>query len=199
MAKQIDAYPLAWPEGWPRAETRSTNWQFKTTFDKARKRLFQELQRMYATDIILSTNLQLRRDGMPYAGGFTKLADPGVAVYFKRADKEMVLACDKFLNIQDNLNAIALTINALRGIDRWGATDMMERAFRGFMALPQRASTPWREVLGYYGGVYEEARREYRRVVARAHPDNGGTVEAFQQVQQAWEAAQDELIPKVPA
>lgn len=193
MAHNIDSYPLAWPDGWPRAETRTTNWQFKTTFDKARKRLFQELQRMYASDVILSTNLQLRRDGMPYASGFTKLADPGVAVYFKRDGKPMVLACDKFLNIQDNLNAIALTINALRGIDRWGATDMMERAFSGFLALPEKASTPWREVLGYYGHDYNEARTCYHKVVKNAHPDFGGTPKQFQRVQEAWDDARKEL------
>ena len=46
------------------------------------------------------------------------------------------------------MQAIAKTIEALRGINRWGTGDMMEAAFKGFSALPAPdTNKPWREVL----------------------------------------------------
>jgi hypothetical protein len=66
--------------------------------------------------------------------------DPGVAVYFVRKEKQVVFACDKYDLIRDNIVAIAKTIGAMRGIERWGASEMMERAFSGFKGLPETAS-----------------------------------------------------------
>lgn len=47
-------------------------------------------------------------------------------------ETDKVFACDKFNEVRLNLNAIRLTIAALRQIERCGTSDMMERAFRGF-------------------------------------------------------------------
>jgi hypothetical protein len=66
--------------------------------------------------------------------------DSGVAVYFTRDQQQMVFACDKYDLLRDNMQAIAKTIQAMRGIERWGAGDMMNRAFSGFKALPAKAS-----------------------------------------------------------
>ena len=49
-----------------------------------------------------------------------------------RAEHEYVLACDVFDEVRLNVNAIRLTIAALRQIERCGASIMLERAFRGF-------------------------------------------------------------------
>jgi hypothetical protein len=49
-----------------------------------------------------------------------------------RAEHEYVLACDVFDEVRLNINAIRLTIAALRQIERCGASVMLERAFRGF-------------------------------------------------------------------
>ena len=43
----------------------------------------EELRRSYTTDLILSMNVDLRRDGLPYAN-YKEPIDPGVAVYFNR-------------------------------------------------------------------------------------------------------------------
>lgn len=50
----------------------------------------------------------------------------------QRREHEYVLACDVFNDTRLNLNAIRLTIAALRQIERCGASIMLERAFRGF-------------------------------------------------------------------
>src|SRR3546814_19053229 len=48
----------------------------------------------------------------------------------------MTFACDRWDTVRDNVRAIGKTIEAIRGIERWGASDMMERAFSAFEALP---------------------------------------------------------------
>ena len=58
----------------------------------------------------------------------------------------MCFACDKWRDVYDNIYAIGKTIEALRGIERWGTGDMVEQAFTGFVALPSPKS-PW-EILG---------------------------------------------------
>lgn len=50
----------------------------------------------------------------------------------QKIEYDKVLACDSFNEVRLNLNAIRLTISALRQIERCGASMMMERAFRGF-------------------------------------------------------------------
>jgi hypothetical protein len=48
----------------------------------------------------------------------------------------MCFACDRWDSVADNVQAIRKTIEALRGIERWGTGDMVQRAFAGFVALP---------------------------------------------------------------
>jgi len=56
--------------------------------------------------------------------------DPGAAVYWRNGDKKLVLACDKYTSVGENLYAIGKTIEATRGIERWGAVTA-EQAFAG--------------------------------------------------------------------
>ena len=41
------------------------------------------------------------------------------------------IACDKWDSIRDNLHAVAKTIEALRGIDRWGTGEMVDAGTLG--------------------------------------------------------------------
>lgn len=150
---------------------------------------------MGGTDIVVSTNLPLFRDGYPMTSAMEP-TDPGVAVYFRLKSKPMAFACDRFLRVSENLQAISKTIEALRGIERWGASDMMERAFSGFKALTSGPSEDWREVLGF--SPIEVVTRKmvesrYRELVKRHHPDMGGGREDFERVMRAREAAIEEL------
>lgn len=58
---------------------------------------------------------------------------------------EHVIACDLFKEVRLNLAAIAFTLKALRQIDRCGTSALLERSFKGFMALAADAG-PSREV-----------------------------------------------------
>ena len=54
--------------------------------------------------------------------------------------QDYVIACDKFKEVRLNINAIRLTIAAIRQIERCGTSSLMERAFRGFQQITERAS-----------------------------------------------------------
>ena len=49
---------------------------------------------------------------------------------------DYVIACDQFKEVRLNMAAIVLTIKAIRQIERCGTSSLLERAFRGFSALP---------------------------------------------------------------
>jgi hypothetical protein len=89
---------------------------------------------------------------------------------------------------------VAKTIDALRGVERWGTGEMVDAAFAGFTAIPASASAgipvrpkrPWYEVLG----VSPDAPREVIEAAGKAlqrktHPDVGGSEADFQDVQEA--------------
>jgi hypothetical protein len=50
----------------------------------------------------------------------------------RTVEHETVMAVDTFKEVRHNLNAIKLTLSALRQIERCGSPVMMEQAFRGF-------------------------------------------------------------------
>jgi hypothetical protein len=133
----VEAFPLAWPAGWERTRLQVVS-RFETSTTKALDLLTVEVARLGGKSLVISTNVPLRADGKMRAD--REPVDPGVAVYFQRNDKPVVFACDKFDVVRDNLLAIAKTIEAMRGIERWGASEMMERAFSGFKGLPETAS-----------------------------------------------------------
>ena len=49
---------------------------------------------------------------------------------------DYVIACDQFKEVRLNMAAIVFTIKAIRQIERCGTSSLLERAFRGFSALP---------------------------------------------------------------
>lgn len=188
------AFPLHWPDGWPRTKTPARS-RFDVSFAAARDGLLEQIARMGGRYVVLSTNIELRRDGLPYANQQTP-DDPGVAVYFERKGKQMVFACDRWDRVKDNIRAIQKTIEAMRGIERWGASDMLERAFSAFEALPAPGETvprSWRDVLGFeppYGVITRERiEGAYRLQAKHAHPDAGGSAEAFAELTRARDDA----------
>lgn len=183
------AYPLCWPDRRPRCSGRKTNRSFKTSFAGARDECVREIKRLGGSEAIISTNIRIKRDGLPEAVDWGKvIKEPGVAVYFKRNGKQLCFACDCWNHVQDNMHAITLTIAALRGIARWGTGDMMEAAFTGFLALPAPRQSNWWEVLGVpVNASAEQVRDAYRLLVKKHHPDAGGDADLFQRVQTAYE------------
>jgi hypothetical protein len=195
-------FPLTWPDGWRRtpADCRR-NLPADVPFGASLSRLMRELRLMGVEcrdgrnpDVVISSDVPLRLDGLPRSDR-GEPEDPGVAVYFEFDGRDLSFACDSYTMIRDNLRALALTIEALRGIERWGASDLMDRAFRGFAALPERATSPWRETLGFKPDervTLEKIEQEYRRLVKTNHPDVGGNDETFRQIVEARTIARRE-------
>lgn len=66
-----EAFPLEWPSGWPRHKGfRDSDSRFMGPtyrWDRVVKGLRDELGRLGAENIVISSNQPLRRDGYPYA------------------------------------------------------------------------------------------------------------------------------------
>jgi hypothetical protein len=171
--KGVQGYPLAWPDGWPRSKTQK-NSPFKTPTDKARKKLLAEVALMGGTNVVLSTNVPLRTDGQMRAD--REPVDAGVAIYFQRDGKGMVFACDTYDSVRENIHALGLTIEALRGIERWGATEMMERAFSGFKQLAAENEGPswWDTLCVEPHASVDDIERAFKVAARSAHPDSPG-------------------------
>lgn len=199
------AYPLQWPQGWTRIAphkredgrsrfaraTGGSRWSKPVTLHVATQSLIDELTRLGAKHITISTNLVLRQDGLPRSGQKTP-EDPGVAVYFEHEGAAVVMARDAFMRPEDNLRSLALAVEALRQMKRHGGGTMIKRAFTGFTALPppEQMSTivtappnNWWDVLGVsHDASWSEIKSAHRALVMKS---GGGTVE----VNAAYEAA----------
>lgn len=190
----LEAYPLTWPTDQGRTPSHQRErGRFEVGFARARDELLAELGRMGAKEIIISSNVPLRRDGLPYSDA-REPPDPGVAVYFTHGKRQLVIACDSYVTVRANLRAVGATVEALRTIQRHGATSLLERAFTGFTALPPKGGTerPWWEVLGVIRGADDgEIKAAYRRLAAEHHPDRGGDSDKMAAVNRAYEAAQE--------
>lgn len=195
MGEGVQAFPLQWPNGWVRAkyrraasfkQTTSRGWLGELTVATARERLQRELDLLRAGYITLSTNIELRLDGLPRSGQ-SEPADPGVAVYFCLNGKQTVLACDRWNRVADNIAAIAKHIEAIRGMDRWGVGTAAQ-VFAGYQALP--APEQWWQVLGIERTAgRDEVNRAYRDKARTAHPDQGGSDAAMARLNSARDQA----------
>lgn len=186
-----EAYPLQWPEGRARTERfRRERSRFRVTFGVACSDLMDELRRLGARNVVLSTNIPLRNDGLPYASARAP-EDPGTAVYFTYKKNQMCFACDRWDRVQDNVQAINHTIAALRGVARWGTGDMMEAAFYGFTALPAPSPTrSWRKILNFGETEWitqQDLIARWRTLRSSNHPDKGGDGRVFAEMQSAYE------------
>src|SRR5690348_1410616 len=104
------AYPLAWPSGWPRLGSKESDVRFRGptySWDRVYRGLRHEIKKIGGSSVVVSTNQPLRHDSLPYAQD-RKIIDPGVAVYFLRDGKQMVMAQDRFWSILGNMRSLTM-------------------------------------------------------------------------------------------
>lgn len=174
-----EAYPLQWPEGWPRTPSHKrggSRFGKNMGFNQIGK-LQNELRLLGAQNTVISSNVPLRNDGLPYASeSKRRYDDPGVAVYFTLKRKPLSMARDIYWTPWENIRSLILTIDAIRSIERHGGSTMMERAFSGFAAIaPPDWKKPWREVFGVKPDWQGDITALYREKARNRHPDAGGS------------------------
>jgi len=210
-------------EKWPRAFTkeRKRNAPFHTRrhvpssmggsgyfvradipFERVVRDLANEIERHGGTRVIIQLALppaQIRRDGLPYSTA--RPEHPGVIVAFEGEYGPVKMPCDAFMDWKDNLRAISVTLEHLRGVDRYGVTSMGEQ-YRGWTALPPAPGEDRmtfdeaaEELYKYAPFVaiswiqtdVEAFKSAHRLARQKAHPDAGGSDEAFKRVGMAAE------------
>lgn len=205
----VQRFPLSWPAAWKRTPygqrkhaafgkrvtTPGSVYKMTASLEvgDGLRRLLGELERLGAKGVIISSNLTIRNDGLPYAGQKKMLDDPGVAVYFKLKGKDTVLACDRWFSVADNMAAIAGHIEAIRACDRYGVGSV-EQAFAGYQALPAPAGVEWWTVLGVaVNASLEQVEDAWRAKAREAHPDTGGSHDEMARINAARDAARKAL------
>jgi hypothetical protein len=193
-----EAFPLKWPEGWPRTPAgRRRKSKFGANLGITQITMLKnELRLLGARNVIVSSNVPTRADGMPYASeGRRRYDDPGVAVYFTMNGKPRSMARDPYLTPWENVRSLVLAIDAMRSLERHGGSTMVERAFEGFVALAAPASKRhWSDVLQVNRSTSVDAiKANYRRLARDRHPDQGGTTELISELN----VARDEALLEV--
>lgn len=186
-------------EVWPGGLTeRRLDAPFSASWTSTCILLATELRMLGASDVVVQVALaerDLRLDGLPRATAHYE--HPGVIVSFTspRAGGTVRIATDRFTTPEDNLRAIALALEALRKVDRYGVTSGGEQ-YTGWLAIeppdqppsPDAAARLLIEASGEtgYGAQtflsygYERLRRDvWRAAVRRHHPDAAGRDVAY--------------------
>lgn len=160
---------------------------FQSAWTSTEQLLLREVQHLQGRDLVVEadfTERDIRLDGRPRANA--RPASPAVRVAFDSVHGPLTYATDRFTTWQDNVRAIALGLEALRKVDRYGITKRGEQ-YTGWKALPggsgAESSHMTREraiaVLASYVDVppehlnleAESLRSTWRRARREAHPD----------------------------
>lgn len=193
----MEAFPLHWPFGYKRARDRKKS-AFKQTMDQSQRFLRAELSRLGAARLIVSTNIPIRADGGMYSAYMNKKQeDPGVAIYFKYKGRDVAMCCDQYETVWENTYALGKSIEAIRGMERWGVSEFLDRAFTGFLALdapPEAKLTQapnWYTVLQVSEFSHVDTIKEsYKSLAKIRHPDSPtGSHDLFTQLYDAYEEA----------
>lgn len=153
---------------------------FRASYQATLDLLERETRMLGARRVVVELAIHetdLRLDGQPYAG--TKPRHPGVTVAFESSHGPLKYTVDRFATWTENVRAIALGLEALRKVDRYGVTSRGEQ-YAGWKALPAGDGPSverGRELIEAHGGV--------RQALMATHPDHGGDPADFADVQAA--------------
>jgi hypothetical protein len=176
---------------------------FSATYGKTLALLDAELRHLGARNVVLQVAIpasEIRLDGRPRVRATA--THPGVILSFDSKHGPLSYPCDRYDEWEDNLRAIALAMEALRTVDRYGVGRGNEQ-YTGYAALPAPAAgmgpLEAARLLSRYAGLppeailgsKETAQAAYRTAALASHPDRGGDPEDFKRVQMA----RDLLLP----
>lgn len=204
-------------EEWPRPESRPTRSPFDASMTSTEETLNRELRAVRARYPVLSLvadESAVRLDG--HLRSNAKIRHRGVILAFDQPGVGQVsYACDRFtatwrgsslVDWQHNLRAIALGMEALRKVERYGIADAGQQyaGFRaigageplamgaGTMTVDQAAALIADLSDDPHLGAFEVLQtwaeigdRLYRQIARRLHPDSGGDPEMFRRLTEA--------------
>jgi len=172
-----------WP-GEPTAPEDQRYSPFKATEASTWRLLKRELAMLGSENIVIQAYLrenQIRIDGWPKNGA--RPSSPGVVVAFDSKFGPLKYATDTFNHYLANLRAIALGLEALRKVDRYGITKRGEQ-YTGWKQIESGSAATdlrrGRELISEHGGV--------KAALKAAHPDAGGDEADFKAIGVAAEA-----------
>lgn len=186
-----------WPGAMKSSRKRAT---FKATYNATIQQLHRELNHLRASKVVIEVALDerdIRNDGLPRSDARPR--HPGVILSFSTPAGPLRFPCDTYTVWQDNLRAIALALEALRRVDRYGVTRKGEQ-YTGWKQLPGGTVEPAMDlktaatVLSNWtkftpGEVYhslDHYRNAYREAAKLMHPDlTGGDDKNFKLLQEA--------------
>jgi hypothetical protein len=183
----------AWPGELTKRRQASN---FASTMASTITTLRRELVQLEAKHVRLQVAIpasQFRLDGYPRATA--KAEHPGIILTMQTNVGALSYPCDTFTTWEDNLRAIALALEALRKVDRYGVTKRGEQ-YRGFMAIEattmpagfsnvDEAESYLKALIGYKPagvGFGDDLSTILRRAKRISHPDTGGDAATFQRV-----------------
>lgn len=196
MALQARFVPLV--ESQPTTKNRKRA-PFRVSYQFRLDLLEAELKKLGATDIVIQAQFEareIRNDGWPRSTARPK--GPAIVLSFKSSKGPLSFPCDTYTDWEDNLYAIALSLEALRAVDRYGVTQRAEQ-YRGWTQLPPPAAkvvffdrmhaSAWlSQTAGVVDGqplTGDALESAYRTAAKRLHPDRGGSTEEFQVLTEA--------------
>lgn len=185
------------PAVWPSGERTPWNRRRRSPFSAPWLRTLELLERELANlgvsqsaTVVVEAGYReadIRLDGRPRANA--RLEDPAVVVSFESRHGPLRYGCDAFTDHQANIRAIALALEALRAVDRYGVTKRGEQ-YTGWKALPEgnMASTQV-EAETFIRSLVDDPSVPlatlYRRACHVAHPDHGGSRQTWDRLQAA--------------
>lgn len=168
---------------WPYPPSRKRPDTFRTPWGASLDRLAEEVAAIKGRDAAIGVVCDpsaITWSGALRAGGRTQMRHAGVEVSFEvpagSGWRRLTFHTDAYPTVHANLHAIALGMEALRAVDRYGITTGTEQ-YAGFAALPA-GDTPeelGRRLVEKHGGI--------AAALKASHPDHGGTVAEFAAVQ----------------
>jgi hypothetical protein len=170
----------SWP--YPPTRNRRSAWAFRAGWQSTLDLLDRELHYLRGSNVVIGAAFReqdLRLDGLPRSDARAP-AHPGIELSFDSHHGRLVYATDVCARWEHNVRSIALGLEALRAVDRYGITRKGEQ-YAGWKQLTAGGpdSERGRTLIREHGSV--------RKALMATHPDHGGDPKDFADVQAARE------------
>lgn len=191
--KPIDEWPLT-----PTPPHKRRSSPFRAGWTNTLDLLESELYHLKAKDIIVDgyfTFADIRNDGWPKSKA--RPSQPGIVLSFDTQRGRISMPCDTYNDWEANLRAIALTLENLRAIERYGVTTERGEQYTGWLKLspvnPADEATEHAKTIAkfaydsdsYFQILTSQADFEvaWKEATKKTHPDRiGGSGESLRQV-----------------